>query len=198
MKIKKLIFFLIIIIMLISFFIIFFNKTAKKSKIGNNSSSQEIVEYILNISSYELKAEVEIKSNKNTNKYVIKQNYNKDGVSSQEVLEPSNIAGVKIIKENNTLKIENSKLNLETVYNDYNYLSDNVLDLSSFIENYKKSEKSEFVEENDMIKLKVKTDELNEELVIDKADATPKKMKIKDNSKKSEIYILYSEAIIKK
>lgn len=198
MKIKKLIFFLIIIIILISFFIIFFNKTAKKSKIGNNSSSQEIVEYILNISSYELKAEVEIKSNKNTNKYVIKQNYNKDGVSSQEVLEPSNIAGVKIIKENNTLKIENSKLNLETVYNDYNYLSDNVLDLSSFIENYKKSEKSEFVEENDMIKLKVKTDELNEELVVDKINAAPKKMKIKDNSKKSEIYILYSEAIIKK
>ena len=41
------------------------NKTAKTSKIGKNSSSQEIVNYILNISSYETKIDVEIKSNKN-------------------------------------------------------------------------------------------------------------------------------------
>ena len=42
---------------------------AKTSKIGNNSTSQEIVDYILNISSYEAEIEVEVKSNKNSNKY---------------------------------------------------------------------------------------------------------------------------------
>ena len=44
---------------------IFIRKTIKNSKIGNNSSSQEIVDYILNISSYETQIEVEVKSNKN-------------------------------------------------------------------------------------------------------------------------------------
>ena len=44
------------------------NKTAKTIKIGNNSTSQEIVDFILNISSYETQIDVEIKSNKNSTK----------------------------------------------------------------------------------------------------------------------------------
>ena len=75
------------------------NKMAKNIKIGNNSSSQEIVDYILNISSYETQIEVEVKSNKNSNKYKIKQTYIDNQNNRQEVLEPSNIQGVKIIKE---------------------------------------------------------------------------------------------------
>ena len=63
---------IIAIIILIAITVIFFiknnNKTAKTSKIGNNSTSQEIVNYILNISSYETQIDVEIKSNKNRNK----------------------------------------------------------------------------------------------------------------------------------
>ena len=35
----------------------------------------------------------------------------------QEVIEPSNIQGVKIIKESNKLIIENSQLNLTKIYN---------------------------------------------------------------------------------
>ena len=79
------------------------NKTAKNLKIGNNSSSQEIVNYILNISSYETQIEVEVKSNKNSNKYKMKQTYIDNQNNTQEVLEPSNIQGVKIIKENKIL-----------------------------------------------------------------------------------------------
>ena len=45
----------------------------KKTKNGNNMNSQEIVDYILNINSYKAQITVEVKSNKNTNKYVIKQ-----------------------------------------------------------------------------------------------------------------------------
>ena len=70
------------------------NKTAKNIKIGNNSSSQEIVDYILNISSYETQIEVEVKSNKNSNKYKMKQTYIDKNNTTQEVIEPSNIQGV--------------------------------------------------------------------------------------------------------
>ena len=83
------------------------NNTTKISKIGKNSTSQEIVDYILNISSYETQIDVEIKSNKNSNKYKLSQSYIKDEKSIQEVIEPENIQGVKIIKEKKyPIKIE--------------------------------------------------------------------------------------------
>ena len=109
---KKLIIFIVFIILIIVGFILFFTKnTAKTFKIGNNKSSQEIVDYILNINSYETKITVDVKSNKNSNKYVLKQQYTKDNVLTQEVLEPTNIAGIKIVKNENSLKLENTNLN---------------------------------------------------------------------------------------
>ena len=92
------------------FYIFFKEKTAKNLKIGNNSSSQEIVDYILNISSYEATINVDVTSNKNTNKYILKQQYISPDVATQEVLEPSNISGIKIIKKGNDLKLENTSL----------------------------------------------------------------------------------------
>ena len=59
---------LIIIIVLFCYFYM-----VKNLKIGNNKSSQEVVENILNMKSYDAVIEVEVKSNKNQNKYVIKQ-----------------------------------------------------------------------------------------------------------------------------
>ena len=77
MKGKKVfILFFIFLIIVIGLFIFFSNKGTKNFKIGNNTSSQEIVDYILNINSYEAIIEVDIKSNKNENKYKIKQIYN--------------------------------------------------------------------------------------------------------------------------
>ena len=116
-------------------------------KTGNNNTSQTIVNDILNIKSYELKAEIEIKSNKNENNYIIKQKYISPEYNSQEVIEPENVKGVIIEREGNNLKIQNTKLNLTTMFNNYEYLSENVLDLSSFIqkcknEDYKQKENS--------------------------------------------------------
>lgn len=128
---------LIIVSLLAIFFIKQNNKTAKILKIGNNSTSQEIVDYILNISSYETEIDVEVKSNKNSNKYKIKQKYINKENNEQEVLEPSNIQGVKIIKENNNLKIENTRLSLTRVIENYKDITQNNLDLISFIENYR-------------------------------------------------------------
>lgn len=187
-----------IFIIALTFFIFFNNKGAKKQKNGNNSSSQEIVDYILNISSYETTIDVEVTSNKNSNKYKIKQKYKKEEINHQEIIEPSNIKGVKIVKENDCLKIENANLNLSTVFEKYNYIADNCLDLESFIENYKNSLKSKYEEKNDQIIMHT-VDETNERnvknktLYIEKATGRPMNMEIKDTNKNSAIYIKYNE-----
>ena len=190
MKNKK-IFIAIIILLIIGIiiFLIFNNKRVKKSKIGNNSSSQEIVDYILNISSYSATIEVEVKSNKNENKYILKQEYNGENQNSQEVIEPTNIAGIKIIKEGDSLKLENSNLNLTSVFEKYEYISDNCLDLSSFIEDYKNDENAKFKEENNQIIMQTKS----KTLYIDKNTAMPVKMEVIQTHKNVAVYILYNE-----
>lgn len=198
LKNKKIgIIFILVIILLVSIFLIFFRKsTAKNLKIGNNTSSQEIVDYILNISSYETTIEVEIKSNKNENKYVIKQIYQGPEDNRQEVLEPSNIAGVKIIKKGNTLTLENTKLNLSTIYENYEYISENSLDLSSFIETYQQDSNAELKEKENEIILKTSSGEktrIERTLYISKQTGMPIKMEIEDTSKKVAVYILYKE-----
>ena len=190
MNSKKIFILLFIIILIaIGLFIFFNNKGTKNFKIGNNTSSQEIVDYILNINSYEAVIEVDVKSNKNENKYKIKQIYNGNDNNSQEVLEPSNIAGVKLIKEGNNLKLENSNLNLTNILQNYEYISDNVLDLSSFIDNYKNDSNAKWEEKDDKILLKTS----NRTLYINRENGLPEKMEIMDNGKKKAIYILYNE-----
>ena len=190
MNSKKIFILLFIIILIaIGLFIFFNNKGTKNFKIGNNTSSQEIVDYILNINSYEAVIEVDVKSNKNENKYKIKQIYNGNDNNSQEVLEPSNIAGVKLIKEGNNLKLENSNLNLTNILQNYEYISDNVLDLISFIDNYKNDSNAKWEEKDDKILLKTS----NRTLYINRENGLPEKMEILDNGKKTAIYILYNE-----
>lgn len=190
MKNKK-IFISIVIFLIIGIiiFLIFNNKWVKKSKIGNNSSSQEIVDYILNISSYSATIEVTVKSNKNENKYILKQEYNGENQNSQEVIEPTNIAGIKIIKEGDSLKLENSNLNLTSIFEKYEYISDNCLDLSSFIEDYQNDENAKFKEENNQIIMQTKS----KTLYIDKNTAMPVKMEVIQTHKNVAVYILYNE-----
>ena len=184
----------ILLLIIINIFLLFFYRNpAKNSKIGNNSTSQEIVDYILNISSYETEIEVEVNSNKKQNKYTLKQQYQAEDTNSQEVVEPSNIAGVKIRKNGNKLTIENTDLNLSTIYENYAYISDNRLDLSCFIKNYKEDEKANWKEENNQIVMKTKQNQEEKSLWIDKTTAKPTKLEIKLNDKKSSIYILYKE-----
>ena len=57
---------LILLIVIISVGgIIFYKNRVKDLKNGNNKTSQEIVDYILNISSYEVQVTVDVTSNKN-------------------------------------------------------------------------------------------------------------------------------------
>lgn len=187
----------ILILILILFVIFFAFFMVKNFKTGNNKSSQDMVNDVLNIKSYNATIEVEVKSNKNQNKYIIEQSYKNENENSQEVIEPSNIKGVKIIKENGVLKLENSKLNLLSVFEDYSYLSENDLDLSSFINDYKNNKNSNYTEnDNEII---IKTENINsknktiKKLYINKKNGKIEKMEIEDTNKKIAVYILYRE-----
>ena len=197
---KKYYLILLFIIFIISVGFIFYKNSIKNLKIGNNKNSQEIVDYILNLSSYEAEVTVNITSNKNSNKYILKQKYQKDKEHIQEVIEPSNIAGVKIINDGKNLKIENSNLNLNEIIENYTNLENNNLDLSMFIDEYKNSNESNYEEKDDEIIMKVKNDKENiyvkEILYINKKTYKPVKLEIKDNKQKERIYILYNEVEI--
>ena len=195
---------LMLIIGLISIIIIMIvviknkNGTTKISKIGNNSSSQEIVDYILNIESYNSEVDVEIKSNKNSNKYKLKQNYIKDEKSIQEVVEPQNIQGVKIINEKNNLKIENTNLSLTKIIENYQDIANNQLDLSTFITDYKNNNNSKFTEKENKIIMETTSQNESqyrkyETLYISKENGKPEKMEIKDTNPNVIIYIIYNE-----
>ncbi len=187
MKKKYWIILLIIVFVVVGIF--FYKNKVKKLKIGNNKTSQEIVDYILNISSYEVNVTVNVTSNKNSNKYILKQTYQSPNKSTQEVMEPSNIAGVRIENDETSTKIENSQLDLSTILENYNYLGDNCLDLYSFVEEYKKDEKAQFKETDSEIVMKTNNKTLN----VDKKTYNPTQMEIKDNKQKTTIYILYNE-----
>ena len=130
---KKSLIILICIILAITIISVYFiNKNNKifnqNFNIGNNITSksiQEIEQYILNISSYEATVEINVQSNKNENKYIMKQKYNSQGLEEQTIIEPSNLAGLTILYENGKLTINNTKLKLKTVYENYEYIVDN-------------------------------------------------------------------------
>ena len=174
----------------------------KSQKNGNNMNSQEIVDKILNLSSYKTKIKVQVNSNKNKNKYILRQEYNTENGSVQEVIEPENIAGVRIIKKDNNLKIENSELDLRTIFENYNGLEDNSLDLINFINEYKQSSEKNLEEKNGEIIMKTKSNKenkylKNKTLYINKKNFMPTKLIIQDNNQNTTINIEYIEIEIK-
>lgn len=197
MKNKKIILFIFIILIII-FAIIIGIKMIKKTKSGNNIGSQEIVDKILNINSYTAKITVQINSNKNKNIYILRQEYNTENGFVQEVIEPSNIAGVKIIKKDNNLTIENTELDLKTVFENYNGLENNNLDLINFINEYKENNKSFYEEKNGEIMLKTTSEKDNryqkyKVLYIDINNMVPTKLIVQDYNQNSTIIIEYNE-----
>lgn len=204
-KIKMLIIILFIILLLIIgiFCCYIFGKTGNNSI---NESDEGILQYILNIKEYKTKAEVIITSNKNTNKYIIKQEI-KDNKYIQEIIEPANIAGVITEYDGNNLKILNTNLNLQVFYQKYDCLVDNALWLDDFILNYKNNYKKDLNIKNSNLKnvfneneiiLELKDEKANDYnrnkmLYIDKKTKKPTKMIVHDINQNITIYILYSE-----
>lgn len=203
---QKIIIITIIAIAIVIFVSIFLKINYKKINTGNNilnKTLDEVQEYICNINSYEATMEVTINSNKNTNKYKIKQTHD-ENEDIQEILEPENVKGIKFIYKNNTLQIINTNLNLTKIYNNYPYIESNNLWLNDFLEEYKQADnENKEATENDeevVLKLEVQNEDSNikyKELYLDKKTGNPTKLLIQDNNKNTVIYILYSEITIK-
>lgn len=181
-------------ILAIVFMIIFSKNNYKTLKNGNNINNQtreKVYDNILNISSYKATVEVTINSNKNSNKYILKQSHdlNED---TQEVLEPENVRGIRTTYSNGILKIQSDRLNITKIYNDYNNIGNNDLWLNSFIEEYKIAEEKSINEKEEKV-ISIKTDNKTKELYLDKKTGKPTKLIVKDNNQKAEIYIIYNE-----
>ena len=197
---KKIMTIVILIIIIISIFFIKINY--KSSKIGNNMSNKsadEIEEYILDINSYELTANITIESNKNRNIYVAKEECIKENnIFKQEILEPENVRGITFIYDGTSLKVENTNLNLSKIYENYNYIGENSITLMSFINDYKESDESNISEDNNEIILQTKLKNGNKymsykKLYISKDTGSPTKLEIQDITQNTSIYILYNE-----
>ena len=200
-KNKKIII-IVSLVLLIFILSIFISKNmTKNQKNGNNMNSQEIVDDLLNLSSYKAKVNVQVYSNKNKNKYILWQEYNSENGCIQEIIEPENIAGVKIVKKDNNLRIENCELDLKTIFENYNGLEDNSLDLINFINEYKQ-EQSNYEEKDGEIIMKIKSDKNNKYLknkilYINKEKIMPTKLIIQDNNQNTTINIEYIEIELK-
>ena len=194
----------IIIVVLVIIFSIYYYKTIKNGNNIINKSEEEIIEYILNMKSYNAKMNVTIETNKNKTEYVINQNV--DGIiSKQEIIEPKNLAGLVTEYDGSNLKIVNNKLDLSTTFENYNYMVENRLWLNSFIEEFKRADsnkKSKSINENNEIILEIKDDQnkynFYKKLYIDKKTAKPTKMIVQDMKQNTLVYILYTEMEISK
>ena len=174
-------------------------KYLKNGNNMSNKSADEIKEYILNISSYEAEVEINVISNKNQNKYKAKQQFVKeDNLYKQEIIGPENIKGVIFSYDGKNLKLENTKLGLNKIYEDYKYIGSNDLSLIQFVNDYNDVEEKSFQEKDGNVILELKIKNGNKyrtykKLYVDKQRGVPTKMEIQDVSQNIIIYILYNE-----
>ena len=189
---------LIILIILLLFFLIYY----KTGKYGNNisKSTDDVVRYILNISSYEAEIEVIVESNKTINRYKMQQFFSNPNIMKQIIKEPSDIENLTITYDGNDMKVDNTKLSLSKIYENYKYVSGNTLWLNTFIDNYNKNSKIKEIDNKIIIEnnIMLNNHKLTQTLYIDKQNALPIKLEIKDNNKNNKIYIKYNEIKLNK
>lgn len=190
---KKLYIFLFFVIILIIIFVFcYYNPLI----FGNNiviKNENKIVDYVLNnIKEYEALIEVEVKSNKTTNNYKIKQIVN-DNSSSLEVVSNGKINGLKIEIKDNRLKIENTCLKLDKIYENYEPLMNNIMFLNTFINELKTGNYTTYMKDDNII---FEAFNLGK-LYVDTKTLKPVKLDIKDNTKKGSISIKYISIEIK-
>ena len=192
--------FIFAIICIIIFFIFYYIFCISGNNIIRNQ--KEFIEDIFRkLKHYEADIDVTITSNKNENKYNMKQIV--DGKNSKIIINsPENVKGLEIeIKEGN-LKIINEKTNMEKVYKNYKDLINNSIFIGSFIKDFEEF-KCQIQENEEEIVIKInKTMENNtytniKELYLDKKTGLPQKLLIKDNSQKINTSIIYNDIKIK-
>ncbi len=195
MNLRKLLF--IFVLICIIFFLIFYYIFCI---LGNNKSrnQEEIVDSITNdFQTYEADIEVTVISNKTENVYEMKQKVTRQ-TSTQEILSPENVKGLKIELESNHLRISNAKLNVEKIYQDYGAILNNAMFLNVFVEDYHNHVSNSYEENGEIILETILEDNTNtyakyKELHLDKKSGKPKKLIMKDNTQKTRISIKYND-----
>ena len=162
-----------VIILLCIFLMFFLKKDNKEEKMGNTITSQtkeEIEEYI-------------------------KQSFQSPNICVQEVLEPSNIQGLKTIYDGTNLSLQNTRLHLSTVYENYPYLTENNLWLTSFIEEYKKTQDALCEDSNTQWILSIPKNAMGiqKKLAVDKKTGKPIHLEVQDRNRNTSVYIVYNE-----
>ncbi len=98
------------------------------------------------------------------------------------------------------MKLQNTELKLDKVYENYEPLMNNSLFLNTFIKEYKENESTTY-KENDFIVLETKVKNntyiKSKKLYVDIQNGVPVKLEIKGNSQKSDICINYNSIEIK-
>ena len=205
-RIKNRRFITVVIIVISLICLIFLFNAYKNLKFGNNEinkSAEEIKNYIMNINSYEATIEVTVNSNKNTNKYILKQEYLRNNSMKQTVIKPENIAGIELEYKDGNLIIKNTRFNLSKICNEYPYVSDNVLWLSSFSDYLKNNiNQAKVFEQNNEIVIEINQKQnayfATRRLYLEKGTGKPKRMEVIDENKNTSMYILYNEININK
>lgn len=196
--------FITIIFFTIFFLIFYLIFNYKSLKNGNNNirikNEEDVNDYILNISNYEAKIEVIVKSNKNENKYIINQKC-MDNYSYQE-MEYENNKKIIIEHEDNKVIIRNTSLKLEKIYESWEFLIENNLFLTTFVENFKETDEKEILVNENYYVVKLKLKNISDKnvayksLYINKNNGKIEKLEIYDINKNRTIYILYKEITI--
>ena len=196
--------FITIIFFTIFFLIFYLIFNYKSLKNGNNNirikNEEDVNDYILNISNYEAKIEVIVKSNKNENKYIINQKC-MDNYSYQE-MEYENNKKIIIEHKDNKVIIRNTSLKLEKIYESWEFLIENNLFLTTFIENFKETDEKEILVNENYYVVNLKLKKISDKnvayksLYINKNNGKIEKLEIYDINKNRTIYILYKEITI--
>lgn len=198
MKNKKIVFVFATICILIFLFIYYIFGILGNNK---NRSQEEIVESLLKeICNYEANITVEVFSNKNENIYEIYQQV-KDDKSKCVVRSPEEIENLIIENEEGKLKISNSKLKMEKVYQGYEEIFNNNLFLNTFSKDCRENDFNFYEKDKELI-LEVKLNNSNtyakyKELHFNLQSNIPTELLIKDNTKKTSIRIVYNDIKIK-
>ena len=199
MNSKKLMFVFVFICISI-FFIIYYIF----SSFGNNKfrNQNEIVDNILNkFNNYEANILVTITTNKNENNYEMFQEVSEKN-SKTIIKSPENIKDMIIEINDNTLKITNTKINMEKIYEEYDGILNNNLFLNKFAKdcennNFKFYEKNEKIILETILNNNSSTYIKYKELYLDKKTNLPTELIMKDNTKKACIRIIYNDIKIK-
>lgn len=190
--------FLIIFVFICSIIFCIFYYIFSVSGNNINISQEQIVEEALKeFNNYEANLEITVKSNKNENKYEVNQIVNNQ-YSKQEVMSPENLKNMIIELEENKLKILNSNLNMEKIYENYDYVLNNSLFLNTFANDYFNNN-SEIYEKDGKIIVEIKLSNnpntyiKYKYLYLDAKSHIPEKLEIKDITKNPYISIIYND-----